>query len=579
MSRGDRADLQATKPMQRCSRLLWAIGLMSTGVKAESGWPPPPPPPPSQLPTALGAIGNHARDQCASWLLGRNPARWCDVSPNLSYVVVPASERPLPVALNSELELLLVTMDAHSRMHCTTGGASFSVGLIGPALLPGKVIDLSNGSYAIHVPWTGLTPGNYSLSLLLEFNGFEGSTRCDCGRYELGQTRRIIMRPVGQQPVRIQLRKLPGAPPLRGDCTGYWTVSKGRRAPSTRCEDFSYRRQSTLVPLTTSVSYSWLMYQRECLFNDLGALAMAFAGRWIHFVGKSTMETSFDAFANSLGAAMQHLEGGKTNVRRLVVPGSDSDKWMDDQHPCASNSQRKQIIWWPSTNTLLTSLCHDVPRGLSFNLKDHFKCLHHVVSRNQSEFESRALNTARQEAGPDSLVYNRGLHVTATFNNRAAAERFYAEELHVMSAFAALERNGTLLIWKSTPSTHFEPGVLNPAWMCRTTERIGCINAIAQGALASSGARWRVADMHSLAFLRPDCQPDNRHNRCGNCGHAFADVLFGMMAKDMRPRTPDLGPQSQFNSSSATHTVVPDSEAVDSTPQSLDWSPEHGEPR
>ena len=501
----------------------------------------------------------------------------CDVSESRSFIVLETTASSDVMPLNSSVQMTLVTVSSRTLRRCTNGGSSFFAGLIGPALLPGVVLDLGNGNYSVRFPWTGLTPGVYRLHVYVELDGYEASTECSTGVYVLGLTKRIRMArltsanhtftmnidppivarvPEGyawrvvkrlwrfalpywrssqekenQRQGSVKSIATDVAGRALGRHAGYWVIDPHAQPYNwkTRCESKFFRRSTQLFPRDVTHGFKWEMpFASPQGDMRAGDVVRTFSGRWIHFIGKSMMTTTQDTFSGVLINAFHSADPQKP----LRVPVEK------ETHPlsCRGNGQTKIGFYFRKFDTIITGLCHDVPDSLSFNIDVHFACI--FETWNTTGVFAGAAGKARFTAGPDVVVYNRGLHIAAGLNNTSDIARFHAGESRVMSAFStSLASKRSLLILKSTPSTHFNPGRLPRAWMCRTTARITCINAVSRSvADAIPGARWQLADMHSLALMRPDCQKDNRHNHCSNCRFAFVQVLFRMMRDGMRPR-------------------------------------------
>ena len=70
------------------------------------------------------------------------------------------------------------------------------------------------------------------------------------------------------------------------------------------------------------------------------------------------------------------------------------------------------------------------------------------------------------------------------------------------------------------------------AWMCRSPERLRCLNGVADAVLATR-PNVRVVDDWDLAFVRPDCVKDNRHYDRENCGETMAALFLRRLAADL----------------------------------------------
>jgi hypothetical protein len=421
------------------------------------------------------------------------------------------------------------------------------------------VFDLGNGNYTVTFPWTGLVPGVFSLHIYVEFDRYEASTGCSTGHYMLGSTRQIRMarldvihvslawpRVDTQTDIRLSMKQVivgSTATDVAGHdlsrYAGYWVLDSHAASvkPSRRWQDESYRRSTQVFPVNATRGLKWVMpfTAREHGDMSLEDLVRTFSGRWIHFIGKSMMGVTEATFAEVLNSVLNRDQTPK-DVLGFVIP---AHKWApkgNDKHSeCQGNSQSKTAFYFRHIDLIVTGLCHDVPESRAFDIDVHFTCLKSYW--NASGIAGASRMTERLAAGPDVVVYNRGLHVVADLSNKTSIAKFHSEESRVMSVISSsLAPKRTQLILKSTPSTHFNMGRLPTSWMCRTTARIGCVNAISRSVAEAAPAEWQLADMHSLAVMRPDCQKDNRHNRCGNCRFAFVQTLFHMMADGMRPR-------------------------------------------
>lgn len=481
------------------------------------------------------------------------PTNACEISTKLGEVseVAGGGTEGLYFTRNSHIKLSLQTFDRNTGRKCTSGGATFFVSLVGTTIIGGYAYDNLDGTYGLEFPWLGTVEGRFSLRVVLEFDKYEGTTMCSTGFYELGNTSKIAMqRLTGASATSIYTLRSVSADGSKNKghlYSGFWEINK--TAPtSPSCQDMSYRREHVVLPVPAKYRLDWKMpiaKKFPAFRTDPKLVVDLHRGRWIHFVGKSLMRYTVSAYGQIVASAYEAVFGPETKIVDLPMPAyGELEPAL--KKACYGKTQSTVNFWFPEIDALITSNTHDVPQHSHFSAEKHFECMK-VLFDAKGGNRTLYLPDARFNDGPDALIYNKGLHIAHGFNSAEAVQEWEREEEQVMGNFTDyLGPKGTMLLWKSTASTHFDPGELPRSWMCRTLGRLMCINSVSELALKhinvnaakdGSGWKWHVLDMFGLALVRPDCQPDNRHNRCGNCQISLVRKLMVMLHRDLRNRT------------------------------------------
>lgn len=484
-------------------------------------------------------------DECAPFYMcaTTNSTQLCKVDASASYLRElrsPANTAdPARVPLGAAARFTLVAADAAANgSACTTGGASFRAGLVGPAMLPARVLDNMDGTYGV-VFHSGWLAGVYDLLIALEYDQCRSTTACKVQEtwLELTPVRSADGTPYRVHVARSSLKEdaawraargwdVATAPTTFGTANSTSTRWGWKLAsrPGSRLRETCVGRWMRPLPMLASLADA--RSPAPLVWAPLGNATRAPAspddpiralrGRWLHFVGMSMMRTTVYTLVQAF------MERERFEVQ-------SADLWQ-----CGLGKQVTVAFWVPRARVLITHLLHDWAwsdlRGFangSAYADDHFKCLKHYLPP--------AVFATLMRHGPSALVYNRGLHLIEHLKAPSKLEEALRSEYAVLNAWtSALAGLGTALVLKTSPPTQWRRGELSGFYLCRTLQRLECLHAMH---LAATPRGWLVADMAALGHMRADCTTDNRHYYCHGCREAFVDMVLSELHAEGRLRT------------------------------------------
>jgi hypothetical protein len=470
------------------------------------------------LPPGIVSFKQPERWACDAWTqCAKSATPLCDVKAELSRFPGASPSSPLVVSALTQLRLTLVTA-ASDGTPCSSGGASFRVWLeTASRLLPGYALDHWNGTYTLVVP-VGRDKGTYQLHVVLDFTGCEGSALCST-----------------QKTLRQRLAALPMPPSV------VVTQATG--------EQLSNQPPSGRWIRDSKQSLHWSPGDEQLApfmaGGGLDALVLRglLANRWIHVVGMSMT----GVFRTSLLAALQAAGFKDAHGYIFRDTADDRDRMFGAFKPAGADRICAEMVdrswhFFPSFGFLLTEetdsngMIWDFERykgrgdGGAFDYDLHLSCVDSTLTAGGGP----PLPPDLRAAGPDVVVYNHGIHSAHLLNSAAslAVLRRY-QSAHFGEFTKRLAKQGTTLVFRNSAPTHFSGNVMLPSnWMCRTPTRLACINEVsydALGEMASASYDWRVLDFWTLGLLRPDCTPDNRHYKAGNCAAELCRVFLGSL--------------------------------------------------